>query len=46
MIDVVEMWAGINPDVEAEAEKTAVSIVWGRQNFLAGEVVVAGCQPR
>jgi hypothetical protein len=41
VIDVVEIWAGVNSDVAAEAEKTAVSIVWGRHNFLVREVVPA-----
>ena len=41
MIDVVEIWAGVNSDVAAKAEKTTVSIIWGRHNFLVREVVLA-----
>jgi len=41
VIDVVEIWAGINSDVAAGAEKTAASIVWGSHNFLVRGVVLA-----
>lgn len=40
MIDVVEIWAGINSDVAAEAENTVVFIVWERHNFLVRGVVL------
>jgi hypothetical protein len=42
VIDVVEIWAGVNSDVAAEAEKTAVSIVWGRPQ-LSSEGGGASC---
>jgi hypothetical protein len=41
VIDVVEIWAGIDSDVAAETEKTAVSIIWGRHNFLTRDVALA-----
>jgi hypothetical protein len=44
VIDVVEIWAGVNSDVAAEAEKRAVSIIWGRQDTGVGGG--AGCVNR
>ena len=45
MIDVVEIWAGVNSDdVAAEAEKRAASILWGRHDTGVGGS--AGCVNR